>query len=317
MKEDFYKSTQLTDEQLKKLMSRSDQPALLRFALMYVLLIGTSVAVVFSWGNGVWWQIVLTQFVFGLLCCSLFACEHEMVHATAFKSRRLNKIAAFLCGLPHLYAPAMFKEFHFTHHRHTHEPGLDPEISFGGKAIPSVVSNLPMYLSWLTGFPLMMGKVAMLVAGLLGMPAFVRKNAFPFVREGVRYKIMLQSWIILLFHLSIAGLAIYVYHGFWGLFVGQVVGHCLLASYLAMEHNGLPHEGTILEKTRSIQTNNFVRLLMWNMPYHAEHHAFPAVPFHALPQLSEEMQDELIHKEENHPTFHLKTLKNTIVGQGK
>ena len=33
-----------------------------------------------------------------------------------------------------------------------------------------------------------------------------------------------------------------------------------------------------------------VRLFAWNMPYHAEHHAYPAVPFHALPRLHERVQ---------------------------
>jgi fatty acid desaturase len=28
-----------------------------------------------------------------------------------------------------------------------------------------------------------------------------------------------------------------------------------------------------------------VRLFTWNMPFHAAHHAYPAVPFHALPRL--------------------------------
>jgi fatty acid desaturase len=26
-----------------------------------------------------------------------------------------------------------------------------------------------------------------------------------------------------------------------------------------------------------------VRFLMWNLPYHAEHHLFPSIPFHQLP----------------------------------
>jgi fatty acid desaturase len=28
-----------------------------------------------------------------------------------------------------------------------------------------------------------------------------------------------------------------------------------------------------------------VRFFAWNMPYHAEHHAYPSVPFHALPSV--------------------------------
>jgi fatty acid desaturase len=37
--------------------------------------------------------------------------------------------------------------------------------------------------------------------------------------------------------------------------------------------------------TRTTFTNRLVRFLAWNMPYHAEHHVFPAVPFHKLPDL--------------------------------
>lgn len=37
--------------------------------------------------------------------------------------------------------------------------------------------------------------------------------------------------------------------------------------------------------SRTTFTTAAVRWIAWNMPYHAEHHAFPAVPFHRLPQL--------------------------------
>jgi len=90
------------------------------------------------------------------------------------------------------------------------------------------------------------------------------------------------------------------------------VAHCLLANYLVMEHNGLPHKGNILEKTRSIRANKLIKLIMWNMPYHAEHHAYPAVPFHALPLLHEEIKLELSNKDEGHSDFHLKTLTKFI-----
>lgn len=96
---------------------------------------------------------------------------------------------------------------------------------------------------------------------------------------------------------------------FWGLFTGQVVGHGLLSTYLVMEHNGLPHEGNILERTRSIRTNKVVNYLLWNMPYHAEHHAYPAVPFHALPLLHEEIKEELVHKEDGLPMLHYEAVR--------
>jgi len=37
-----------------------------------------------------------------------------------------------------------------------------------------------------------------------------------------------------------------------------------------------------LTNTRTTLTNRLVRLLMWDMPFHAEHHLYPSIPFHRL-----------------------------------
>jgi fatty acid desaturase len=39
----------------------------------------------------------------------------------------------------------------------------------------------------------------------------------------------------------------------------------------------------MLENSRTTLSLAPLRRLAWNMPYHAEHHAYPALPFHALP----------------------------------
>jgi fatty acid desaturase len=36
---------------------------------------------------------------------------------------------------------------------------------------------------------------------------------------------------------------------------------------------------------------------MWNMPFHAEHHLFPAVPFHRLPALHDQIGNRFSHVE--------------------
>ena len=311
MKENFHQSTTLSKNRLQQLMQRKNNPALRRFIILYLLFLGVSYWVVLSW-EGQLWNVLLAQFSFGILCCSIFAAEHETVHGTAFQNKKSNQIAAFLAGLAHIYPSSLFRALHFTHHRHTHVPGLDPEISLGHRVAPSVLSSLPFYLSFLSGFPLLLFKLGMLFFGALGMPEIVRKNVYPFVNPKKRKKIALESIIILFFYLGILFLAIRVNDGFWGILVGQIIGHCLLSTYLVMEHNGLPHEGNILEKTRSIHTNKFVKLLMWNMPYHAEHHAYPAVPFHALPKLHNAIKGELKHKTEEYPSFHWTVLKKFI-----
>lgn len=310
MEESFYTSPKISPSILQGLIKKNNQTALTRFALMYSLFISVGLGLVWSWNQSIilWIGFLL---IFGMLVCSLFACQHECVHNTAFKTRQLNQIAAFITGLSYIYPSTIFRELHFTHHRHTHEPGLDPEISLGGKVIPSVVSSLPFYLTWLSGLPLFLFKIGMTTVGALGMSEFMRKNVYPFIRSEVRLKLMIECWLVLGLHLSILSLAIFVYNGFWGLFIGLLIGHCMLASYTAAEHNGLPHEGSILDKTRSIAAPSFVKFLMWNMPYHAEHHSYPAVPFHALPQLHEAMKDELKHKDQNHPKFHWMVFKDT------
>jgi len=45
-----------------------------------------------------------------------------------------------------------------------------------------------------------------------------------------------------------------------------------------------------------------VRLFAWNMPYHAEHHAYPAVPFHALPRLHQGIREKIANVEPGYVT---------------
>ena len=66
MEEHFHQSKKLEKDQLKMLMQKSDNPAVIRFIIMYLLFLATSVCVVLTW-TGPLWQIVLTQIAFGIL----------------------------------------------------------------------------------------------------------------------------------------------------------------------------------------------------------------------------------------------------------
>lgn len=312
MQASFHSSEKIDKKAMQACIQKQDAPAILRFIVLYGLFIAAFVSVILCWNYSLLY-VIMSQVFFGLIFCSLFACEHETVHNTAFKTLWLNKAAAFMAGLGSLYASTMFRELHFMHHRHTHVPGKDPEISIGNMPVPSVISNPPMYLSWLSGFPLLLFKIGMLINGAIGMPEFIRKNVYPYVDPKVRRKLMLESIIILAVHLLFLYIALYVNAAFWAIFIGQVSGHCCLAFYTAAEHNGLPHEGTIFEKTRSVRANKLVKFVMWNMPYHAEHHAYPAVPFHQLPQLHQLLDKEIVHSEDSHLVFHRKSIKKMFL----
>jgi fatty acid desaturase len=67
---------------------------------------------------------------------------------------------------------------------------------------------------------------------------------------------------------------------FW--IIPQLIGQPFLRAYLLAEHTGCTEDENGLTNTRTTLTNAVVRLLMWNMPYHAEHHLYPSIPFHRL-----------------------------------
>lgn len=308
MQEKFHKSKFVSKERLRQLMSRKDHPALFRFLITFTLFVVSGAWIVLSWESN-WYQVILAHIVFGLLCLSMFAALHESGHGTAFKSKILNQIVSRLAGIAHFYPVSIFRELHFAHHRHTHIPGLDPEISIGDQPAPAILTHPPLYLAFLTGVPFIMYKLTLIILGVLGSPEPIRKKYTAFIRPKMRVKIALESLVFILIYGAIIVAALKYHVGFWGIITGQIVGHGFLSMYLVMEHNGLPHTGNILERTRSIQTNKLVNFLLWNMPYHAEHHAFPAVPFHALPALHEEMKSELKHKEKGLSALHLKAIQ--------
>src|SRR5260370_21865495 len=69
----------------------------------------------------------------------------------------------------------------------------------------------------------------------------------------------------------------------------------LLRAVLITEHTRCSTDGNGFSNTRTTLASAPIRLLMWNMPYHAEHHLFPAIPFHQLPALHEKMRARLAH----------------------
>jgi fatty acid desaturase len=64
-----------------------------------------------------------------------------------------------------------------------------------------------------------------------------------------------------------------------------------------------------LENTRTTMILSLVRLFAWNMPYHAEHHAYRAVPFHAPPRLHERVRGKIENLEPGYVTPSVKVTR--------
>jgi fatty acid desaturase len=80
---------------------------------------------------------------------------------------------------------------------------------------------------------------------------------------------------------------------FWVWLLPAFLGQPALRLYLLAEHGDCAYVTNMFENTRTTFTTAVMRFLAWNMPYHVEHHVFPAVPFHQLPALHRIMKDKL------------------------
>jgi hypothetical protein len=79
----------------------------------------------------------------------------------------------------------------------------------------------------------------------------------------------------------------------WVWFIPLLVGLPFLRLYLLCEHTLCPNSDDGFANTRTTLSNPVVRFLMWNLPYHAEHHLFPNIAFHHLPEAHRHLRPHL------------------------
>jgi fatty acid desaturase len=117
-----------------------------------------------------------------------------------------------------------------------------------------------------------------------------------------------ETRLVALSWLAVGAVAMVGIRGTRWLVLAAILSNSFQALWLTTEHKGLPSEGTILERTRTLQTSAFVRWWLWNMNYHAEHHAWPAVPWHCLPAVHRQVVGYLDHVATGYGRLQLKVL---------
>ncbi len=278
----------LTAEQRRELTGLSDARGLSQLAL-HLALIAVLAAPVFL--RVPYWPLLLAPL--GIAVIFLFTALHESVHGTAFRSDWLNRAVAHGAGFI-VFVPAMwFRFFHFAHHRHTHDEKLDPEL------MTLKPQTLSQYVKYLSGIPMWISLARTLAVNALG------RGREDFVPERAKPQVAIEARItIALYVLCLAlSLALKSDALLWLWIVPALLGQPFLRAYLLAEHARCPHVANMLGNTRTTFTTRFMRFLAWNMPYHAEHHAYPVVPFHKLPALHEIAAQHLKQTERGYVRF--------------
>lgn len=297
----------LSREQLGPLLVRRDGPGALRLGVQLAVLgvSGAATVRLAAAGHPAW---VLALAVCAVALLAFFPTLHEAGHGTAFRSARLNEAAAWLGAAAMLQSPGFFRAFHWEHHRRTQDPERDPEIAMAPDLLGEWPRNPLVYLGLASGQMLMVGKAGWTLACAL-LPARVWGPRFPWVRPERRRRIAWESRAV------VAGLGLGVgaglafVPGFGALLLAWPAAHLLLGLYLMPEHTGAPNAGSQLARTRSVDSNAALRWVMWNMPLHAEHHAYPGVPFHAVPALRRLLEPHLVLRSPGYLAFHREALR--------
>ena len=261
----------LPDRELSALVERSDRKGLARLAL-HVLAIAAAGALYARAFDTAW--MLPAAWLYGTTLVFLFAPLHETVHYTAFRSRWINRAVSAACGWILVLPPRYFRGFHLEHHRYTQDPERDPELAV---APPRTWYD---YLWRVSGFEYWTSRARTTLTHGTG------RVAEPYVAPSERARVAREARLYLASYAAIAAGSAAVGSAtmLWIWLVPVVLGQPMLRLYLLAEHTGCPMVPDMLANSRTVHTNAVVRFLAWNMPYHAEHHAYAAVPFHALPR---------------------------------
>lgn len=266
-------------ETLKGLYLRSDAQGALRIGF-HLLAIALGSAIVWATSGTVW--MVPAMLLQGLFLVSLFAPMHECVHQTAFASRWANDLCAFLAGGALLYVASYYRQFHVLHHRHTQDPAHDPEL---------LQAPYPRHRAefWLrvSALPFWLLRLSQLAGFAIG-----RFDGLAFLGRKGHAEIIRSTWLLLALLAAAVALSLWLGSAaiIWYWLLPLLLAMPFLRLYLMCEHGGCAQSADAFVNTRTTHTIWPVRLLMWNMPFHAEHHLYPNIPFHALPSAHERLQ---------------------------
>ena len=264
----------LERETVRRLSQRSDARGALQLG-SHLALLAASGWLVWA-GRGHAW-LAAALLLHGVVLCFLFCALHECIHRTAFASRPLNDGIAWVCGALLVLPPGYFRLFHFAHHRFTQNRARDPELAM----LPP--ATLRAYWLRASGLPYWAERLQTTLRH-----ALTGRVTEPFVPPERAVEVVREARMLWACYLAIGAVSLYLQRAdallYW--VVPALLGQPFLRLFLLAEHTGCAVDEDMLSNTRTTYTNAAVRLLTWRMPYHAEHHSFPSVPFHALARVS-------------------------------
>jgi fatty acid desaturase len=282
---EWYKP-EMPRKRMKELMERSDGPAIRDTLIWLVAFISFGIGGYVFWST--WWAVPFF-FCYGVLYGSSSDSRwHECGHGTAFKTRWMNDVVYQIACFMIMREPTIWRWSHTRHHTDTIIVGRDPEIA---------AMRPPAMLRILSNIFAVAHVRATTKSILLHATGRLSADEASFVPETERHKVFRVARIWLAIHLAVIALALSLQSWLPLIYVGvfpTMYGGWLTIYFGISQHAGLADN--VLDhrlNTRTIYMNPIFRFVYWNMNYHVEHHMFPMVPYHRLPDLHEAVKADL------------------------
>lgn len=284
-------------ETLRHFLRRTDRHGLIHLGGHLGLLLLTGTAVWHTAGSP--W-LIPAMAVHAIVMAFLFAPVHECSHGSAFRTRRLNEAVYWLVCLIYLVPPTMFRHAHAAHHTWTQVRGQDPDM------LPERMTLLD-YGIYISGYYFWKRNLGWFLRHPLGIIDSLQRRYVP---DKTVPRIVREARIILLVYAGIAALSVATGSTapllLW--ISPRLLGEPFMRWLRIAEHGECAETGDLRHNTRTTDTSRLIRWLFWNMPYHAEHHLCPMVPFHALGRLHRVVGERLHPIGRSYPAVHAEVL---------
>ena len=283
----------LTKEELLELSTLSPFRSCFHIALEWLLILSA------AYLCQRFWHPLLYLFVVAFIGArqhALLILMHEGVHYRLFRNRRLNDwTSEILLAWPNLISARAYRKNHFAHHRYL-DTAEDPDwVRHQGDS------------AWV--FPKHWGKLALLLLrDISGIGAiYYLRLALTLLSKDTGVS---RGFLAVRYGYYVAMLALFAWFGAlhlllmywfvplftWLMFIFRIRS---IAEHFAIESRSEAYSHT--RSTRAtVLEQIFVAPL--NVNYHIEHHFYPSVPFHRLPQLHRTLMSKAEFKDSVHVT---------------
>lgn len=277
--------TDIPRKEMKDLMQRSNGPAIRDTIILFGSMALFAVIGIYFWPTA--WSIPF-WLAYGVLYGSAMDSRwHECSHGTAFKTRWMNDVIYQIASFCMVRNPHTWRWSHARHHTDTVIVGRDPEIAIMRptefvKLVLNVFGILDSISGWLRMLKNASGQID--------------AEEATWIPETEYHKVIRVARIWVLIYAATIGLAVWMQ----SILPLMVIG--LPRLYGAWHHvmTGLLQHGGLADNvidhrlnSRTVYMNPVSRFIYWNMNYHVEHHMFPMVPYHRLPELHAKIKHDL------------------------